>query len=76
MLSDLLKLYERAMLDKEYLEFSLNICRLPDQAKIIDVGCGTGGSTKIIMDCYPNASVIGIDNDFIVLVQHCLNISD
>lgn len=74
MLSDLLKLYERAMLDKEYLEFSLNICRLPDQAKIIDVGCGTGGSTKIIMDCYPNASVIGIDNDFNVLEYATSNV--
>ena len=59
--SELNQLYCRAMLDREYLKKALYGLQLKQFCDIADVGCGPGGSTKIIQDCYPNASIVGID---------------
>lgn len=59
--SELNQLYCRAMLDREYLKKALYSLQLKQFCDIADVGCGPGGSTKIIQDCYPNASIVGID---------------
>lgn len=59
--SELNQLYCRAMLDREYLKKALYGLQLEQFCDIADVGCGPGGSTKIIQDCYPNASIVGID---------------
>lgn len=56
------RLYERTLLDKQYLVDGLNSLLLPSNARIIDVGCGSGGSTQIIRECYPGAEIYGVDN--------------
>lgn len=59
--SELLKIYKRAMLDKVYLSKALKDLRLDPLSKIADIGCGPGGSTEIICECYPKAKIIGVD---------------
>lgn len=41
----------------------LNACvkELPSNGKIAEIGIGTGNLTKRIIDCYPNAEVIGVE---------------
>ena len=56
------QLYERAVLDRKYLFDSLTSLSLPTHAKIIDIGCGSGGSAQIIRECYPEAEIYGVDN--------------
>ena len=59
---DLRRLYERTMLDRKYLFNSLAELQLPKNARIIDIGCGSGGSTQIVRECYPEAEIFGVDN--------------
>ena len=58
----LLQVYERTRLDKKYLLAGLETLHLPDDARILDVGCGPGASTEIIRESYPNADLYGVDN--------------
>lgn len=35
--------------------------RIPDKARILDVGCGTGLATEILIERFPNAKISGLD---------------
>lgn len=59
---ELWRLYERSILDRQYLFDCLNSLLLPENAWIVDIGCGSGGSTQIIQECYPRAEIYGVDN--------------
>lgn len=59
---DLQRLFERTMLDKQYLFDALAGLSLPANARIIDIGCGSGGSAKIMRECYSEAEIYGVDN--------------
>lgn len=59
---DLRRLYDRTMLDRQYLFSALSKLLLPHHARIVDIGCGSGGSTQIIRECYHDAEIYGIDN--------------
>lgn len=59
---ELWRLYERTRLDRQYFFKGLDSLLLPDNARIVDIGCGSGGSTQIIRECYPKAEIYGIDS--------------
>lgn len=56
-------MYMRALLDRKYLVSILDDIAVSTDLPIADIGCGSGGSTKTICECFPNASVIGIDSN-------------
>ena len=43
------------------LDGHLRHLRVPDQARILDAGCGTGSMSRLLGRAYPNASVVGMD---------------
>lgn len=61
MYDDYSKLFERCLLDRKYFSEGLYGLSLKPDAHILDLGCGSGGSTKIISECYPEAIIIGMD---------------
>lgn len=36
---------------------------LPDSGRLVDVGCGSGGCCMALRRLYPNANIVGVDND-------------
>ncbi|HVV68439.1 MAG TPA: trans-aconitate 2-methyltransferase [Gammaproteobacteria bacterium] len=36
--------------------------QIEDPQKIIDLGCGPGNSTQVLMECWPNAVITGLDS--------------
>lgn len=47
-----------------------NIPPLPQQPRILDIGCGTGKNMKLLSQKYPNAHITGID-----LSEHMLQVA-
>ena len=55
--------YEKFIKDRTQPAIDLaNRLEFKEAKRILDLGCGTGNSTKILKDRYPNARVIGADN--------------
>ena len=55
--------YEKFIKDRTQPAIDLaNRLEVKEAKRILDLGCGTGNSTKILKDRYPNARVIGADN--------------
>ena len=49
---------------KERTQPSIDLAnRIPlsEPKRIIDIGCGPGNSTKVLLDKYPNADILGVD---------------
>lgn len=58
---ELQRLFDRTILDKKYLARALHDLTLPMNARILDIGCGSGGSTLILRECYPDAAIFAVD---------------
>ena len=55
--------YEKFIKDRTQPAIDLaNKLEVKEAKRILDLGCGTGNSTKILKDRFPNARVIGADN--------------
>ena len=55
--------YEKFIKDRTQPAIDLaNRLEVKEVKRILDLGCGTGNSTKILKDRFPNARVIGADN--------------
>ena len=55
--------YEKFIKDRTQPAIDLaNRLEVKEAKRILDLGCGTGNSTKILKDRFPNARVIGADN--------------
>ena len=65
--------YEKFIKDRTQPAIDLaNKLEVKEAKRILDLGCGTGNSTKILKDRFPNARVIGADNSDDTLI---LNLS-
>ena len=42
---------------------ALNQIKLKEGAKILDLGCGLGETTKLLSECFPTADITGVDQD-------------
>jgi trans-aconitate 2-methyltransferase len=40
----------------------VNRINLENPKKVVDIGCGPGNSTQVLMDKFPNAYILGVDN--------------
>ena len=56
-----IKVLERAYIDRKYIHKILERIALKQGAKILDIGCGCGGSTEIIQEYNGEYDVIGLD---------------
>ena len=55
--------YEKFIKDRTQPAIDLaNRLEVKEAKRILDLGCGTGNSTKILKDKFPDAMVIGADN--------------
>ena len=61
--------------DKERIQPSIDLVSRIDYeqpTKIIDIGCGPGNSTQILVSRWPDANVIGVDNS-LAMIQKATN---
>ena len=67
-----LKILERANIDKRYIREILDRMRVGHGSRILDLGCGRGGSTEIIQEYDDTYKVTGVDKraDLIVVVEN------
>ena len=66
-----LKILERANIDKRYIREILDRMRVGHGSRILDLGCGRGGSTEIIQEYDDTYKVTGVDKraDLIVVAN-------
>jgi trans-aconitate 2-methyltransferase len=51
--------------DKERIQPSIDLVsriKIDNPSKIIDIGCGPGNSTRILVQKWPDSLIIGVDN--------------
>ena len=46
-----------------------------EEIKVLDIGCGTGITTKVLLDCDPRVRVVALDNEQVMLDQIKENIA-
>ena len=63
----LTRLYDRivrvAMRDHHFRRVFVDLLRLPVGSRVLDLGCGTGSTTVLVKQRFPEAAVTGIDAD-------------
>lgn len=58
-----IKVLERAILDKEYIYEALKCAKLKNGDHVLDLGCGCGGSTKVLWEYNHELNIVGVDID-------------